>query len=480
MTRKKPVVHPPLKPYDWQEADIKHAVASISPEVGALVVSAPGAGKTLVATEIIKRLGADVTLIVAPQGTHKGAWGKTIARQGVADEVRVLIGDKKGKAAFADLQWGKPGVYVTTPQWFARQNWKGITPDAVIFDEVHMAGAYGNATQKKLHTLKSNIRIAMSGTPLRNKWENAWAIVRWIEPARMPLAYWIWRMSDCAKERDHWSPQGFKVTGELVPGKLFNSLGCYIIHKQREKCCKYHPNGFLAELEAPLEVQRLVQMHPEQAKFYKEMEQRLVSSLQTPDEDGHVPVVAEIPLQARGMLRFCSTALPVLDQETNKLRLLPDTISPKIDELILDLEKLDGDHVLVLTHSKQIAELALARIQASGYAVEAWHGDVTKAKREKLLEAFIGGEVKIIVGVISAMGTGTDGLQEVCNTACWLSLDEDGTNNEQGRGRLDRLGQRNQVLNLRYESDKTLDVGMYSTQLQAILKLNQSLKKEGL
>ena len=91
-----------LKLYPWQQADVDKIVALTSPEVGALVVSSPGAGKTLVAVEAQKALAPEVTLIVAPPSTH-ASWERTLKRQGVTNEVRPLIGTKRGLAAFADL-----------------------------------------------------------------------------------------------------------------------------------------------------------------------------------------------------------------------------------------------------------------------------------------------------------------------------------------------------------------------------------------
>ena len=179
----------PLIPYDWQQADIDKMTASISPEVGALVVSAPGAGKTLVTVETLKNLKPEVTLILAPPSTHRSAWARTLRRQGVADDVKPLDGTAKGKRNWEDLKWGKPGYYITSAQWFTRQDWKIITVDAMVVDEIHMLGKYGNAGQKKLVGSRARpgmtapIRIALSGTPFRNNFENAWTVARWVEPS---------------------------------------------------------------------------------------------------------------------------------------------------------------------------------------------------------------------------------------------------------------------------------------------------------
>jgi superfamily II DNA or RNA helicase len=458
-------------------------------QVGALVTSAPGAGKTLVGVEVAKRLKAKVILIIAPQSTLFGSWGRTVARQGLATEVKLLVGTAAGKKNFEALRWRTPGVYVTTWQWFARQKWGSIEPDMVIADEIHMAASFGNVTQQRLtghgnsKGLHAKYRLGLSGTPIRNKFENAWTIARWIEPAKMPLPFWTWRLRSCETVYDRFAPQQRKVVGELHPGELFNSLTCYIQHLQREKCCKFHPKGFLAHLPAPLHIERTIQMTPAQAKFYKEMERALASSLESPDETGKVPVVVELPIEARSMLRMCSLALPVVWFEDvdgapkARLKFEDDAPSPKLDALIEDLPGYEGKHTLVLTHSKRFAKVAVDRLAKEGYTVEGWHGDITKVKRDKILINFTTGKVDIIVGVISAMGTGTDGLQEVCYNVSWLSRDDDTSNNIQGIGRLDRLGQSKQVVTRDYNSAETIDVGLFSKDLERILSLNRSLRR---
>lgn len=485
------MIYEPLVPYDWQQADIDKCLASMSEDVGALITSAPGAGKTLVATEVAKGLGAQVVLIVAPQGTHDGAWKRTIVRQGLttADRVHTLIGTAKGKKAFAALKWNIPGVYITTPQWFARQSWEKISPDMVIFDEVHLAGAYGIATQKQLLNLASvKYRMGLSGTPVRNKFENAWSLVRWIEPAKVGNDYWVWRLTKCATKPDPFAPQGRVVTGEKVPGELFNSLTCYIQHLQRERCCDYHPDGFLSHLPEPLHLEVVVPMAPAQRKFYREMENALASSL-LDDSGDLVRVHADQFIVVRNMLRRAACALPyaeeveVINKEGEpvtriRLKFAEDTAAPKVDQLVSDLPSYEGKHSLVLTHSKQIARLAVARIAAAGYNVEGWHGDVSKTRRNEILAGFVAGDVEVIVGVISAMGTGTDGLQEVCYNLSWLSRDDDAANNVQGLGRLDRLGQDQRVVVRDYLSEESIDVGFYGKQFERIMALDASLRKE--
>lgn len=481
----------PLTPYPYQLADINTLVAH---EGTGLVVTEVGGGKTLVAVEVALRLGFKSVLVIAPQGTHVHAWQRTLDRQTQGEHAfRRVDSSKKGKAAMADLQWGEPGFYICTPQWFARQNWKGISPDYVIFDEIHVAGAYANATRKKLHQLKAPHRLGLSGTPLRNKIENAWGIVKWIAPDLMPDNYYLWRLSPSLLWKyDRFAPQNRTITGEVEPGTIVNSLPCYIQHLQREQCCQYHPAGFLPDLPEPAVEVRTVQMTPAQRRFYSQMEQTYVAWLTTPDSDGVTPVVAELPIVARSMLRFAALGLPsvrtvpkarknddgsVTVEEREELYFEPDCESPKINELLTVLEEMGDNPALILTHSQRFARVVVDRLRSNGVDSFEWSGASPQRQRDAALTEFIEGRLRTIVAVITAIGTGTDGLQEATNTEIWLSEEDDPTANRQTKGRLDRRGQTRQVVRIYIRATGTQDEGVYSKNLQAALEMASTLRK---
>lgn len=464
-----------MTPYPYQEADIARLVEN---DGTGLVVTQVGGGKTLVAVEAVRRLGKRAVMVIAPQSTHEYGWRRHVEEQYGEDKVRRIDSSLKGKAALNDLKWGVEGWYICTPQWFARQQWKDIHPDQVIFDEIHVAGAYENTTRKKLHTLKSPARMGLSGTPFRNKIENAWGICSWIQPNSMPRPYYEWRFMDLDTVYDRFAPMNRRVIGEKEPGTIVSRLDCYIQHMQRQRCCEYHPAGFLAALEEPEIEVRTVQMTPAQKKFYVNMEKSYVAWLTTPDENGQLPVVAELPIVARHMLRFCAFAVPSYDPDRDKIYFEPNADSPKIDELLKVLDELEDDTVLVFTHSQQAAHLITHRLTLEGISAFEWSGKISQTKRDEAREKFIAGEIRVVVGVIAAMGTGTDGFQLATNTEVWISESDDPTDNQQGQGRADRPGQTTRVSRIYIRAEGTHDVGVYSKGLETALKMSASLRKK--
>ena len=147
------------------------------------------------------------------------------------------------------------------------------------------------------------------------------------------------------------------------------------------------------------------------------------------------------------MTRGEGTSVPytTTDKEGNEverytLEFEMDCKSPSLDEALHILGNLpEGEPVLVLLESQRFAEVATARFRKHGFTAEEYSG-VRKADL-----AGFGSDYQVLVGVISAVGTGTDGIQKVCSTEIWLEQPVSLTAKAQAEARTDRLGARGQV-----------------------------------
>jgi len=132
--------------------------------------------------------------------------------------------------------------------------------------------------------------------------------------------------------------------------------------------------------------------------------------------------------------------------------------------------------LLILTHSQKFARVTTERLNAKGIESFEWSGAKSQGQRDTALENFKAGNLQAIVAVISAIGEGTDGLQERCSTVIWLSKDDNRLLNEQAAGRLDRQGQRSAVLSFDIVAENTYDEGQLSRLVEDQIKMNASLR----
>lgn len=456
-----------LKPYPYQERDIEQLVSNNGTGVVATQV---GGGKTLIAVEVAKRLGTQTNLVIAPKGTHKRAWEKTIMLQIPNAKVFYVNSSAQGKKAFMGLLDNEAGWYLISPEFFRKFHWGECKPDFAVFDEIHRASNRKSKTALMLHTLKAERRLGLSGTIAGNKIEGFWSVLRWIEPEVAGKSFWRWVDKYCTTKFDPFA--GKIVDAELRPGGIVASIGTYIRHLKRERCCEFHPKGMDSDLPPTVYEERIVQLSAEQKKIYKKMEKDLLVWL-----EGN-PLVAEVPVAVRVRLRQITLGVPIIDDE-GVVSFAEDCKSSKLDEMFEIISDLpDGEPLLILTHSQKFARVTAQRLEARGIRSFEWSGTKSQAQRDEALTKFIGREIQAIVAVISAIGEGTDGLQEVCSTVIWLSKDDNRLLNEQAAGRLDRRGQSSAVLSFEIIAEDTYDEGQLNKLVTDQLRMNASLRAE--
>ena len=150
-----------------------------------------------------------------------------------------------------------------------------------------------------------------------------------------------------------------------------------------------------------------------------------------------------------------------------------DCVSPYLDWLMDFLDESD-ETVVVLTDSQRFAKVTTNRLNAAGISAFEYSG-ATRSTRAKDAAQF-GTKYRVLVGVLAALAEGFDGLQQVCKTEVWLNTSLDGTINTQMEGRLDRIGQKDQIMRIYLHDDLGLSEGRFSEAIEKRLQLNRSLR----
>jgi hypothetical protein len=500
-----------LQPFQREDVDNLHANGDTG-----IVVAEPGAGKTLIGVQTGVESEAEVILVIAPAGVHKKEWQRTILLQDPEAVVRHIKDDRD---ALDDLAVGVAGWYLISPQLFTTIDksgtWDAIRVDLAIVDEIHMLANRKSAGGKAIRkSLRADRRIAMSGTPFRNKFENAWNILRWVYPEMdghydiADRSFYRWVDTYCEKKRDKFAPEGFVIVGEKDPGTIAGLVPCYVQHFKRDECCEYHPEGFLADLEAPEEVTNVVDLTEEQAAMIRRMDLDYVAYLEEVREGvvaGTVEkrlLVAKLPITARARRRQMTLGVPsirieqqpvwerdeddkiiypkrqIRTEEVEIVDFAPGCASPKLDRAIERLNE-EGDRPCVMLMSSQrFAVEAVRRLNELGISAVEFSGSVSEKKRLAIRDSFAAGQVRVIVAVTDAIGTGIDGLQFSCNWMLRLERTEDLSLHTQSQSRLDRRGQTEQVLDEEIVAAGSMDFGIIDRHVQRQLSLNRSLRRE--
>jgi SNF2 family DNA or RNA helicase len=421
-----------------------------------------GAGKTLVGVEAVLRSKVKITLVIAPINTF-GSWRKTFERQSKGKVSPLVIdGTKEGKLAFERLAGRKHGVYLMSWERFRLYDWSNMPLGFVIADEVHRQQNRNSSTHTAVKTTRhAEYALALSATPWGNRIEGAWATLRWLwwgndEVVGRNQGFWNWVTRHLNTELDQYA--GKKITGEREQGSVWGSVPSK----------SYFPSPFQQE---PIIHEVEVELTAFQRKIYDRFEEEAIVWL----EDGN-PLIAEQGGVQRMRLREICLAVPSIkegwvrkqDRETLEWETVwgeivyfkDDAKSTKADAVIDKLNDLYAEApypVIIYTHSRKFALMLTARLKAKKFRAEHFIGAMSMEERTWRLEKF-GTDFDVMVATISAIGTGTDGIQEVCWTEFWLSLDDNRILNEQTIGRLSRDGQKHTVQRFVFMAKDTVEL----------------------
>ena len=232
------------------------------PSHAILLASEMGRGKTLMAVELVVRLGLQRVLYVGVKDTFH-QWAERLAAQtGDTAHMQRIDATTAGRVNYERFLHGSPGHFFVGYQYLTAQDWASIPAvkngqpvldtktgepvtvrkqlgvykkmppvDMIVADESHNFCQRVGKTRKTIVSIRTDWKLAMSGTWMGNRFENAWSITRWLWPRHVDASFaGRWKPEWCVTEDVYL--QGGKVTqrvtGERTPGLYVSQLPCYI------------------------------------------------------------------------------------------------------------------------------------------------------------------------------------------------------------------------------------------------------------
>jgi len=450
-----------LVPDEEQQAAIERMVNE--PTRAALNASQYGTGKTLVTVEVGQQVAPQgVKLIVCPLFT-KYSWEHTILGQFPDASVRHINSRKAGQEALADLVSGVPGWYIVGREYFATKRFRTALNDGSLsgridflaYDECQKWANRNSQGFKWMKKVKPGYKMALSATPLGNKFENFYAIHQWLWPKLEGHAsFWKWVADWCETENDYFA--GVQIKGEKNPGEFAKSLPCYV--------------RLTKDFGDPIEQQVFIELSPKERAIYDKFEKHLIVWL------NENPLIAKLPITKRLRLRQMTLGEVSINPETEAVEYALDMKSTKYDTLV-DILREAEEPAVIFTDSAKYANVVAVRLVRDGFKALPWTGEYTEDVRHALKDAFVRGEIDYIVATIPSIGEGVDGLQLRARLMVWLSRSENNMLNQQAFRRLYRRGQKHQVVSIDIVALDTYDEGQLSSLNRTEANMLLSLRK---
>lgn len=317
--------------------------------------------------------------------------------------------------------------------------------NAVVADEVHRALDPKAKQTRALWALgdKAQRRIGLTGTPIANDPSDLWSIMRFVSPDEFPSrTKWVDRyaMLQTNVFSGGWDVVGFRPDRREELDKYF--LPRFI---RRTK------DQVLTDLPPKVYERVDVFLSGQQKKAYDSMAKNMIAGL-----DGGTLAATNV-LTAALRLRQLASAYGemapdsrdavtelTLDQadevlESVDLGMRLTEPSSKLDELEKLVADLAPKQVVVFAESKQLIDLAFARL-SDKTVCSMVAGPVATGERSTGIENFVKGLSRVMLATIAAGGEGIDGMQ-VADTCIYLQRPWSLILNKQSEDRLHRIGQ---------------------------------------
>jgi len=464
----------------------RETVEKLKEQRGVLIAHDMGLGKTVTAIALdgVRRSRFDKpakTLIICPLGAidvwvkHYAAW---------APRLRVVAIDNKNRKPFMEVMersFKDPlglGYDVFIMHYPAIRLEKDVARFPwfhVVCDEVHALQDRKSAQSKAVKLIPAFYKTGLSGTPVFNKPDDLWSILNWLYP-KYWKSYWSY-----FKRYIKWVEyDGYRtVIGVNNEEELQAQIAGFYSRIMKRAVLKDLPDKYFSVHQA--------KMHPLQTKAYKQMKKEMLAWV---GEHEDQPINASVVLAQLTRLQQFASAYAEIEHFEVKVKVyVKERDRPELREQGIEVFQADDDswyyytmeprtrvrlsepsnklddvmeiinstdeQIIVFSQFSQMMQLLAKRLEKAGIPHGLYIGATSKADRDKIVEEFQAGKLKVFCGSIKAGGmsiTLTASSTVVITNREWAQ-----SLNDQAIDRADRLGQKNAVHVIDVISESTID-----------------------
>ncbi|MEU0001857.1 DEAD/DEAH box helicase [Streptomyces microflavus] len=430
---------------DYQKLGLAWLANTTDAGFGALLADDMGLGKSLTALALhlhrrdSTRRAAGPSLIVCP-ASMVITWEREVQRFAPTVPTLRYHGPDRTLDSATDRS-----VVITTYETVRRDiDVLAAHPfDLVVADEAQLIKNHRTATAMAIRRIRSQIRIALTGTPVENSLTDAWSLMDWLNPGLFGTLRTF---------RDQFGkPIEENITDTELTDRLSNLLKAFMLRRRKSD------PGVLPDLPPKVHRPRIVGLTPEQADLYQQVADETLREIRDAEGIARKGLLLKLFDQLQ---KICNApehflAEPLDDSynvdhaatRSGKLAALDD---------LLPLLRDPDESCLIFTRYRAMAHRLVHHLQCHGISPLYLSGDVSAGRdRQRVIDSFQTRTGQTMVITVKAGGTGltlTQASHVILFDRPWNPAKE-----SQAIDRAHRLGQTRTVTVHQLTTENTLE-----------------------
>lgn len=333
---------------------------------------------------------------------------------------------------------------------------KSFLWDVIVLDESHkIKSSKSKITIRCMH-LKSRARHCLTGTPIKNRPEDLASQLKWLDP------YSITNVTDfknafCHLVADKWGVRSCGLTkNPIMVENLQKLLDVYCVGGES------HPTGEIEHMYIKLK------MYPEVKALYdktvgewdKETKQRVIDTAGLLEQGVKVSNAIEAATRRQQITSNCQ----LFDKNLKNI---------KFEWIANWLEGTDEKVVIFSKYAETIAYLE--EYLRGRFSIAVVKKEQSVVARNKIIEDWKKSK-QALLSTTKLLGTGFDGLQNVCRYIIFVDREWNSSDNKQAEGRVYRTGQKDRVIIYILQAPGTIDIQIERVQKTKALSVEKLLE----
>ncbi|TXK28255.1 DEAD/DEAH box helicase [Pontibacter qinzhouensis] len=405
---------------------------------GSILADDMGLGKTLQTITLLLKLKKEnqlykaKALVVVPT-TLLSNWSHELTRFAPDLSYSIYHGPNRKLEDFdgEDVLLTSYGTVRSDAEKLNKQKWQ-----LLVIDEAQNIKNHGTAQTKAVKSIKANLKVALSGTPVENRLSEYWSIFDFTNKGFLGSAKFFtdYFAKPISLEKDHQKLATFKKLTEP-----------FILRRVKSD------KTIISDLPDKVESNRYCSLTKEQAAVYENIVNEAMKQVEDTEGIARKGLVLKMMTALKQVCnhpyQYLKTGKPVASQ-SGKLQLLLELLQPILD---------NQEKTLIFTQYKEMGELLSTFLQEElGTQPLFLHGSLSRAQRDEMVHAFQNiRHHRIFILSLKAGGTGLNltAAQNVVHYDLWWNPAVEA----QATDRAYRIGQQKNVMVYRLLSQGTLE-----------------------